>query len=742
MERLTLAVNNPWPNTKTIVMGNPDRNRIEQELPHRVEESDGTAEPMPSIVDADMHILLVQANPAEVACTREALERRFPFRLTHVERLEEARRSVVGGHFDLVLLDLDLPDSQGLDSLLILRREAPDVPVVVMSASADEELALRAVQEGALDCLVKDQVQVGTLARSIRLAIARKRAHEQRFRGAFEHTSVAMVLTDLNHRFVRVNAAFARLFGYSQEEMRTLSMADVTHPEHLAESYAQRIPLLTGESSFFQMEKRYLHRDGHVFWGLTNVSLVHDASGRPLLYVGQVLDISNRKRAEVANAKYTERLRVLHQIDRALIAGEEPAAIAAGALVPLRELLGVPRAVVNLFDLANGEVEWLAAAGRRRVRVGPGVRYSIQFMGDVGALRRGERQLIDVHALPPGPEVDALLASGVHAYVVVPMIARGELIGALSFGDASAPLTAEQLSIAQEAATQFAIAIMHARLNERVKRQAQDLEIRVRERTQELEIAQATLQNTNTELMKSAAELQAANKELEAFSYSVSHDLRAPLRAIDGFSRIVLEDHGAKLPEDGRSCLEVIRANTVQMGRLVDDLLAFSRLGRQAVKRQVVDSTQLVHDCLGALQRSPPLRHMDIRVAELPCCQADPALLKQVWLNLLANAFKYTGNRESAVIEVGCRRDGGRNVFFVKDNGVGFDMRYAHKLFGVFQRLHRAEDYEGTGVGLAIVQRIVERHGGQVWADAKVDEGATFSFTLDPEGQGILDAQE
>ncbi len=322
------------------------------------------------------------------------------------------------------------------------------------------------------------------------------RQSEERFRNAFDHTNVAMVLTDLDNRFVRVNDAFARTFGYSREEILPLSMADITHPEDVAESLARRKALLAGEIPFFQIEKRYLHKDGRVLWGLTNVSLLRAADGSPSQYVGQLQDITERKTAEAANARYIERLRILHQIDKALIAGEGPAAIAAAALAPLRELLGVARAIVNLFDLAKGEVEWLAAAGRHRVHVGPGVRYSIRLMGDVEALQRGELQSIDVHALPPSPEVDALLASGVHAYAVVPMIAEGELIGALSLGGASLPLSTEQVSVAREAATQFAIALAQARLHERVKRQAQELEVRLAERKQ----AEAELRSTHEKL--------------------------------------------------------------------------------------------------------------------------------------------------------------------------------------------------------------------------------------------------
>lgn len=228
-------------------------------------------------------------------------------------------------------------------------------------------------------------------------------------------------------------------------------------------------------------------------------------------------------------------------------------------------------------------------------------------------------------------------------------------------------------------------------------------------------------------------QLEAANKELESFSYSVSHDLRAPLRAMDGFSRAVLEDYGSLLPEDGQRHLQIIRGNAQKMGRLIDDLLTFSRLSRAPLKKQKVDTGRLVRATLEELGSERAARSVDLRIEPLPECMADPALLKQVWVNLLSNALKYSRKRESAIIEVGCDKDAERNTFFVRDNGAGFDTRYSHKLFGVFQRLHRAEDYEGTGVGLAIVQRVVHRHGGRVWADSELNKGTTFYFTLDEE---------
>ena len=239
-------------------------------------------------------------------------------------------------------------------------------------------------------------------------------------------------------------------------------------------------------------------------------------------------------------------------------------------------------------------------------------------------------------------------------------------------------------------------------------------------------------------VVERTAQLEAANKELEAFSYSVSHDLRAPLRAVNGFAGIVLEDYGALLPEDGKRYLTRIRNGGQQMGQLIDDLLAFSRLSRQAMTRHTVDSSKLVASVLDELK--PQWREgqqLEVRLNPLPPCDGDAALLKQVWVNLISNALKYSRGRKPAVVEIGSQCDVLGTTYFVRDNGTGFDMQYANKLFGVFQRLHRADEFEGTGVGLAIVQRVIHRHGGRVWAEAKPDQGAMFYFTLQPEDKKI-----
>lgn len=226
-------------------------------------------------------------------------------------------------------------------------------------------------------------------------------------------------------------------------------------------------------------------------------------------------------------------------------------------------------------------------------------------------------------------------------------------------------------------------------------------------------------------------ELQAAIRDLESFSYSVSHDLRAPLRAIDGFSDILLEDYGDKLDDDGRNYLQVVRKNTQRMGQLIDDLLAFSRLGRAPMKKERVNLDSMVQDIVEDLRSYYPQRQIDFQIQpQLPPCPGDSSMLRQVFVNLLSNAVKFTSKRDLAVITVKWSNEGDQHLYSIADNGAGFDMTYAQKLFGVFQRLHSNEEFEGTGVGLAIVERVLKRHDGSISARGETGVGATFEIRL------------
>jgi len=260
----------------------------------------------------------------------------------------------------------------------------------------------------------------------------------------------------------------------------------------------------------------------------------------------------------------------------------------------------------------------------------------------------------------------------------------------------------------------------------------------IQERDAALGEAHARLEQ---QVQERTAQLNAANAELESFSYSVSHDLRAPLRHIGAFSQLLSEEYGSKLEPEAQRYLERIEHGVKNMGRLVDDLLKLAQIGRRDLVRATTDLNALLKDVLADLQPECAGRQIDWRIGDLSPAECDSGLVKQVFTNLLSNAVKYTRRREIAIIEVGQLEQEGATVIFVRDNGAGFDERYADKLFGVFQRLHRAEDFEGTGVGLSTVQRIIKKHSGEIWAKSEVDKGATFYFVLAAKGRGLAQAK-
>lgn len=306
--------------------------------------------------------------------------------------------------------------------------------------------------------------------------------------------------------------------------------------------------------------------------------------------------------------------------------------------------------------------------------------------------------------------VDRTLLPETRSEMALPLISRGRVIGAMTIQSSRvAAFGDEDTTMLQTMADQLANAIENARLYEQVQRDAAELEERVAERT---------------------FELVAVNKELEAFAYSVSHDLRAPLRGIDGFSQALLEDYADRLDAEGQDYLRRVQAASQRMGGLIDDLLNLSRVTRGEMHRETVDLSGLAQMITSEIQQREPERQVEFVIADGLVARGDARLLQVVLENLLGNAWKFTAKHPRARIEFGVTRHNEKREYFVRDDGVGFDIAYADKLFGAFQRLHSATEFEGTGIGLATVQRIIRRHGGRVWAEGAVEEGATFYFTL------------
>ncbi len=325
-----------------------------------------------------------------------------------------------------------------------------------------------------------------------------------------------------------------------------------------------------------------------------------------------------------------------------------------------------------------------------------------------------------------------ILATALQGRISGPVLALAETAKAVSahhdYSVRAPKLGEDELGLLTDAFNQMLVRIEDQdravrESKEELQRYATELERRVEERTHEL-------QERNETLRRNAAELLAANQELDAFAYSVSHDLRAPLRSIDGFSQVLLEDYSARLDQAGRDSLQRVRAASQRMAILIDDLLKLARVTRAEMRTEVVDLSGMAHDIVDELQRTTSERQVEFAISPRLEARGDPRLLRVALENLLRNSWKYTARQPHPRVEFGAVEANGKRGFMVRDNGAGFDMKYADKLFGVFQRLHSAAEFEGTGVGLATVRRIISRHGGRIWAEGAVDKGATFYFTL------------
>jgi PAS domain S-box-containing protein len=543
------------------------------------------------------------------------------------------------------------------------------------------------------------------------------RVSEERYRTLVESAPEAILVVDAGAgRFVDANENSVRLFGLEREELFKLGPVDISPPiapdgRPAGELASEKIrEALDGGAPVFE----WIHRNSAGEDIHCEVRLMRLPGAEPNLIRGSVTDITERKRAEEALRQYVERLRTMREMDRSILTAQSAEEIAGVALRRLRDLVPSERVTVALKGPAPDEATVLAADVDGKRTVEAGTRLPLEPYGDLSnliaeQLQRGETYLLDALSIPdPAPAIRDLQMTGRRYYFIVPLLAHGELLGSLSLGtDRLGALTSEHLEIAREVADGLAIAVHQARLHEQVGQHAAELEQRVAERT----------------------------AELEAFSYSVSHDLRTPLLTIDGFSRMLLDDYADQLDAEGQRLLKTICSNSQNMGRLIDDLLAFSRLGRQEMRPAEIKMGELAADVCAELAATAPERNLRFNLQPLPTARGDQSMIRQVFVNLLSNAIKFTGPKEVAVIEVGAAEEENHNVYYVKDNGVGFEMKYADKLFGVFERLHGDDEFAGTGVGLAFVQRILHRHGGRVWAEGKVGEGATVYFTLPLKGR-------
>lgn len=494
------------------------------------------------------------------------------------------------------------------------------------------------------------------------------RESEARFRLLAENLTDMVSRHTLEGLYLYVSPSCRTLLGYEPEELIGQSAFAFIHPDDVARVEQSKSFLLARlEPDIIQYRAR--RKDGrYILMETTSRVILDPETGQVVELQASTRDINNRKMIELALEENEQRLRAV--IDSAPFGAH------------LYELKPDGRLV---FMGANRSADQMLGVDHNR------------FIG-----KTIEEAFPSLAATEIPSAYRQVAASGQNYQSDQVDYEDGQIRGAFE-------VHAIQFGPNQMVAF-FREITEQKRAEEAIRRMNEELEQRVSERT---------------------AQLAAANRELESFSYSVSHDLRAPLRAIEGFSRIIQNDFAQDLPAEAARLLGYVRSNARHMDRLIEDLLNFSRLIRQPLNKQTIDPAALVTEALETFGPEREGRSLEIRMGNLPACQGDPGLLKQVWANLLSNALKYTRLCALALIEIGSQNgDNGEVVYYVKDNGVGFDMAYADKLFSVFQRLHPDSEFEGTGVGLALTQRIILRHGGRIWAEAQPNQGATFYFTL------------
>jgi PAS domain S-box-containing protein len=782
-----------------------------------------------------VNVLIVEDNLGDARLAAEMLRLVSDITPEVVESLTQALARLDKGGIDLVLLDLSLPDSHGLQTLERMSGYFPRVPIIVLTGLDDEAAALEAVKSGAQDYLVKGHFDEHSLLRAIRYAVERHRGRqalsesEARYHSTLDNMMEGCQIIDFDWRYIYVNEMAVRHGRQSKENLlgRTMMEAypgientemfdflrrcmeerepqlmenEFTYPDGAHgwfELSIQPVPegvfilsmdittrkladaaLRESEEklrlfiehapaalAMFDCEMRYLaisrrwvakhqlrekdligrshyeifpdiperwkaaHRlgmQGEVVRDDEDEFILADGTlqwqkweVRPWYTAGEEIggivifseDITDQKRAEKALRRYAGRLEAINHLNRVISSSLDANQVYKTLVEEMQRLVGFDRSAIVLLDDAHQHWQIVNQWARGKMIIQAEVWYPVEnsAVSWIVAHRQAwlEREIGEEFEWF---ETRLLRQEGLRSRLLLPLILQDEVIGVLTLASREpGKYSEDDRAVLQPLADQMTIVIHNADLYAQIQRYAGELEQRVAERT---------------------AQLEAVNHELEAFTYSASHDLRAPLRHIAGYVEMLVESVGNALDDEQRRYLSVISDSAARMGNLIDDLLEFSRMSRTEVNITQVDFDVLVREIVQELSADVQEREVSWQINPLPAVFGDRALLRQVWLNLISNALKYTRPQARAEITIAWTMLDNENVFSIRDNGVGFNMKYVDRLFGVFQRLHRADQFEGTGIGLAIVERIIKRHGGRVWAEGSVDGGATFLFSL------------
>jgi PAS domain S-box-containing protein len=632
-------------------------------------------------------VLHLDDSPLDAELVRERLASSADgeWDIRHVDTGGAFESTLRSGSFDLLLTDYAIPGYDGMTALRFARRERPDIPIIVISGTLSEEEAVACLKAGATDYLFKQRLQRLPSAAKRALAEAAERRKRERAEAAMQQLSMRLrelaetsydviwIATGDPPKIVYVGPSVERIWGRPPEAFfgNADLWLDSIHPEDRPEVARQFDEVVRGTAQRFEVEYRAMRPDGSMRWVLDIGARMAAGSDGEVSVSGVSRDITERRVAE-------EEVRRLNaSLERTV---EERTRELASETAKLRAVLETAADAIVAFDESGRVLSFNGGAER--------------MLGHAAADVLG-RQVADLVPARARPEIEELLSRIMR---VEPERYQTPVYDVTAWRKDGTSFPA-RVTIGQglDKSSRFFTAIIH------------DV----------------------SELTRRAAQAEAANRELEAFSYSVSHDLRAPLHAIHGFAQALSESHAARLDEEGRHYLKRILSGSERMDRLIEDMLSLSRIASADLVARPIDLTAIALEVLAEVRERDRARAARFHVEPGMRAQADGNLVRIALDNLVGNAWKFSARRPETVIEIGRHQaDGGLVTFFVRDNGAGFDPTRAARLFDPFQRLHSQAEFAGSGVGLATVQRVIQRHGGAVWAESAVDAGATFYFTL------------
>lgn len=719
--------------------------------------------------DKQRTVMLVEDSEVDRAVYQRYLKTDHKYQYTFIEAEtgSDALEIYPQSQPDLILLDYLLPDTNGLNWFNQWQNQYSEklCPVIILTGQGDENTAVQFIKLGAANYLVKSQVtpqrlrllvrkemaliqlrqnrqncanivqsqarQLQTINKLLEKQIAQceisnnliirssremLQKSEAKFRNTFEQVAVGMAHVALDGKWLMVNQKLAEIVGYSKAELLQKTFQDITHPEDLDSDSEHIRQILDRKISTYSIDKRYICQDRSLVWIHLTVSLPKNIDGEPEYLIAVIEDISERKKLELAQQKMLQHLSNLHQIDKAILSAQDPQAIATIAIESIQQFLSCQRTCIVTFDPKQNTANILISKDQGQETLCPELEVSLDIWQDlIKQLQNKEKNYIisslsQLTRLSEG--ISRFTTLELSDFVCFPLKGQNDkLLGILNLWvEDLANITVEELTIVNEISLQVAIAFQQTNLTQKIQNHTLDLENKVLERT---------------------AQLEEINQELKSFSYSISHDLKAPLRAIQGFAIALQEDYGDCLDELGREYTERLAVSAQQMEKLINDLLSYSRLSRTEILQQPVSLTSVVAKALSELDSQIIAIQAQITIDQpLLSILSNRTIVLQIVSNLLSNALKFRVGGVQPQIHIWTETQNNYVRLWIEDNGIGIDRQHQSRIFNVFERLHGNEAYPGTGIGLAIVKKGIERLGGRYGVESELNRGSRFWIEL------------